>query len=159
MDRNTLICAFNALILPHFDYCCQVWDTIGVTFSDRLQKLENRTARVITGRKNEHGQSELVLNELNFKTLKERRTQFIASLMYKITHGLAPKKLIDIFQKTLSSQNYNLEALPQSSICLNLRLNILKKVLVTEEQNCGMASRTSREIHNLSVTLIQVCDT
>ena len=31
------------------------------------------------------------------------RTQFIASLMYKITHGLAPKKLIDIFQKTLSS--------------------------------------------------------
>ena len=31
---------------------------------------------VITERKNEHGQSELALNELNFKTLKERRTQF-----------------------------------------------------------------------------------
>ena len=70
--------------------------------------LQNRAARVITRRKNEHGQSELALNELNFKTLKERRTQFIASLMYKIAHGLAPKKLIDIFQKTLSSQNYNL---------------------------------------------------
>ena len=28
--------------------------------------------------------------------------------MHKITHGLAPKKLIDIFQKTSSSQNYNL---------------------------------------------------
>ena len=108
VDRNTLICAYNALILPHFDYGCEVWDTIGVTLSDRLQKLQNRAARVITGRKNEHGQSELALNELNFKTLKERRTQFIASLMYKITHGLAPKKLIDIFQKTLSSQNYNL---------------------------------------------------
>ena len=62
-----------------------------VTLSDRLQKLQNRAARVITGRKNEHGQSELALNKLNFKTLKERRTQFIASLMYKITHGLAPK--------------------------------------------------------------------
>ena len=108
VDRNTLICAYNALILPHFDYCCEVWDTIGVTLSDRLQKLQNRAARVITGRKNEHGQSELALNELNFKPLKERRTQFIANLMYKITHGLAPKKLIDIFQKTLSSQNYNL---------------------------------------------------
>ena len=44
--------------------------------------------------KNEHDQSELTLTELNFKTLKERRTQFFASLMYKITHGLAPKKLI-----------------------------------------------------------------
>ena len=60
----------NQLLFP----CCEVWDTIGVTLSDRLQKLQNRAARVITGRKNEHGQSELALNELNFKTLKERRT-------------------------------------------------------------------------------------
>ena len=46
VDRNTLICAYNALILPHFDYCtcCEVWDTIGVTLSDRLQKLQNRAA-------------------------------------------------------------------------------------------------------------------
>ena len=78
--------------------------------------------------------------------------------MYKITHGLAPKKLIDIFQKTLSSQNYNLRG-STTKLYLPIRLNILKKVLVTEEQNCGMASRTSREIYNLSVTLIQVCDT
>ena len=62
VDRNALICAYNALILPHFDYCCEVWDTIGVTLSDRLQKLQNRAARLITGRKNEHGQSELALN-------------------------------------------------------------------------------------------------
>ena len=107
VDQNTIICANNALILPHFDYCCKARDTIGVTFSDRLQKLQNRAARVITGRKNEPGQSELALNELKFIPLKERRTHFIASLMYKITHGLAPKKLIDIFQKTSLSQNYN----------------------------------------------------
>ena len=160
VDRNTLICAYNALILPHFDYCCEVWDTVGVsvTLSDRLKKLQNRAARVITGRKNEHSQSELALNELNFKTLKGRSTQFIASLMYKITHGLAPKKLIDIFEKTLSSQNYNLRG-STTKLYRPKPKNILKKVLVTEEQNCGMASRTSREICNLSVTLIQVCDT
>ena len=61
VDRNTLICAYNALVLPHLDYCCEVWDTIGTTLSDRLQKLQNRAARVIVGRKNEHGQSELAL--------------------------------------------------------------------------------------------------
>ena len=71
-----------------------MWDTIGVTLSDHLQKLQNRIARVITGRKNEHGQSELALNELNLKPLKEHRTQFISSVMYKITHGLAPRKLV-----------------------------------------------------------------
>ena len=50
-----------------------------------------------------NSQYEIALNELNFKTLKQSRTQFIAILMHKITHDLAPKQLIDIFQKTLSS--------------------------------------------------------
>jgi hypothetical protein len=27
VDRNTLFCAYNALVLPHLDYCCEVWDT------------------------------------------------------------------------------------------------------------------------------------
>ena len=39
VDHHTLLCAYNALILPHFDHCCEVWDTIGITHSDRLQRL------------------------------------------------------------------------------------------------------------------------
>ena len=73
VDHNTLICAYNALVLPHFDYCCEVWDTINLTLCNRLQKLQNRAARIIVGRINEHGQSELALAELNWKTLSERR--------------------------------------------------------------------------------------
>jgi hypothetical protein len=42
VDHNTLICAYNALGLQHFDYYCEVWDTINLTLSDRLQKLQNR---------------------------------------------------------------------------------------------------------------------
>ena len=48
------------MIQPHFDYCCEVWDEIGKGRSDRLQKLENRTARLIMNLKNEHGQSTVV---------------------------------------------------------------------------------------------------
>ena len=32
----------------HFDYCGPVWDTVGKTLSDKLQRLQNRAARVIT---------------------------------------------------------------------------------------------------------------
>ena len=32
----------------HFDYCCSVWDELGGTFATKLQKLQNRAARVIT---------------------------------------------------------------------------------------------------------------
>jgi len=41
-----LIC--QALILPHFDYCSTVWGTCGVTLQNKLQKLQNRAARVLT---------------------------------------------------------------------------------------------------------------
>jgi hypothetical protein len=61
VDHNTLICAYNALILPHLDYCCKVWETVGATLSDRFQQLQNMAARVITVRKNKHGQYELAL--------------------------------------------------------------------------------------------------
>ena len=47
VDRETLISVCNALINPHFDYCSEVWDTMGVGLSNRLQKLQNRAARVI----------------------------------------------------------------------------------------------------------------
>ena len=53
--------AHNALVLPHFDYCCDVWDTINFTLCDGLQ------------------------------TISEGRAQFVASQMYKITHDLAHK--------------------------------------------------------------------
>ena len=65
VDHNTLICAYNALVLPHFDYCREVWDTINLTLCNRLQKLQNRAARIIVGRINEHRQPELALAELN----------------------------------------------------------------------------------------------
>ena len=39
---------YNALIQSHFDYYNLVWGNCGKTLLDRLQKLENRTARVLT---------------------------------------------------------------------------------------------------------------
>ena len=129
VDHNTLICAYNALVLPHFDYCCEVWDTINLTLCNRLQKLQNRAARIIVGRINEHGQSELALAELNWKTLSERRAQFVASQMYKITHDLAPKRLSNIFHETPSSRHYNLRG-SSTKLCLSQpKTDYLKKSL------------------------------
>ncbi len=62
-----IVAKFGTALAPHF--------------SDRIQKSQNRAARVITGRKNEHDQLELALDELKWKPLSERRTQFVASLM------------------------------------------------------------------------------
>ena len=111
-----------------------------MTLCNCLQKLRNRAARIIVGCKNEHGQSELALAELNWKTLSERRAQFVASQMYKITHDLAPKRLSNMFHVTPSSRYYNLRGF-STKFCL-------PQLLAIEGQNCGTASQMIYVIKN-----------
>ena len=51
IKRITLHCVYNALIQSQFDYCNIAWDNCGKTLFDRLQKLQNRAARVLTFRR------------------------------------------------------------------------------------------------------------
>ena len=39
---------FSSLIQPYFDYCSVVWDGCGTTLAGKIQKLQNRAARVLT---------------------------------------------------------------------------------------------------------------
>ena len=70
-NRDILVSVYNALIMPHFDYCCEVWYSLGSALAERLQKLHNRCARVIMPCKNEAGQSELALCHLGWSLLRE----------------------------------------------------------------------------------------
>ena len=58
----------NALILPHFDYCSLVWDTCSNDLIEKLQKMQNRAARVITGKSYETRSIE-ILTELGWQPL------------------------------------------------------------------------------------------
>jgi hypothetical protein len=39
---------FNSLVQPYFNYFCTVWDNCNKTLAEKLQKLQNRAARVLT---------------------------------------------------------------------------------------------------------------
>ena len=39
ISKETAIQIYNALIMPHFDYCSPVWDCLSGYLSDKLQKL------------------------------------------------------------------------------------------------------------------------
>ena len=72
-------------------------------------KLAGDNVCKVLGYRNEHGQSEAALNELQWKTLMQRRLVLKARLVYKIIHGQAPAILIESFQNPINSQhNYNL---------------------------------------------------
>ena len=47
ISQSTAVQIYNALIQPHFDYCAPVWDGLSSYLCEKLQKLQNRAARVI----------------------------------------------------------------------------------------------------------------
>ena len=117
VDRNTLVLIYNALVQPHFDYCCEVWDVLGKTLSDRLQKLQDRAARIIMNFKNESGQSLLARNSLGWTNLEERRVHIKAKLMYKSINNLAPERLSNLFQNSNTIYDYDLRG-SSTRLCL-----------------------------------------
>ena len=46
--KDTLGVLYNALVQPHFDYCSLVWTNCTQDLQNKLQKLQNRAARIIT---------------------------------------------------------------------------------------------------------------
>ena len=48
VPQATLLLIYQALIQPHFDYFNFVWGNCGITLQNKVQKLQNRAARVLT---------------------------------------------------------------------------------------------------------------
>ena len=48
IPQDTLLKIYNAVVIPLFDYCDAVWGTLNKTLTARLQKLQNRAARIRT---------------------------------------------------------------------------------------------------------------
>ena len=107
VDKETLISVYNALINPHFDYCSEVWDTMGVGLSNRLQKLQNRAARVIMKFSNDIPGPEAV-KVLGWEKLETRRAKSKAKTMYKVLNKAAPSSLVKLFKHKKEITQYDL---------------------------------------------------
>ena len=116
---------YNALILPHFDYCSPVWDGMSGCLSDKLQKLQNRAARVIT-RSPFDTSSNLLLAMLKWDKLSLRRKKQKALIMYKTLNELAPDYLQCLFTQR-HVNDYNLRNLEGKLSLPKPNTNYLKR--------------------------------
>jgi len=44
ISESTALQIYQALILPHFDYCSSIWDELNITLSDKLQIFQRRSS-------------------------------------------------------------------------------------------------------------------
>ena len=87
------------------DYCSLVWDGLSDQLSDKLQKLQNRAARVIL-KANYGTSSSLLLDILKWDKLVIRRKKHKAIMMFKSLNEQAPVYLQNLFHER--STDYDL---------------------------------------------------
>ena len=109
--------------MPHFDYCCKVWNVLGV-LAERLQKHHNKCARVIMRYKNEAGKSELVLHHLGWSLLSEQRI-LTKALRFSKTWYLRSFRIFS--GTTCSNNNYHLSNTDNYLAIPLLKTEFLKK--------------------------------
>ena len=97
VPKYTLMHVYNALLIPYFDYCSLVWDTCSNYLTENLQKLQNRAARVITGKTYEIRSRE-ILSDLGWQPLEKRIRFKKATFMYNIKHNDSNKPMKDMFE-------------------------------------------------------------
>ena len=86
---------YNTLVLPHFDYCCTLWDVCSDGHIARLQKLQNRGLRIILGCHYRTHISEM-LTTLKWLNVRQRFTLLKCIMMFNIVNGKTPDYLNDI---------------------------------------------------------------
>ena len=87
--QSTLVMIYNSLAQPYFDYCSIVWDSLGKGLGQKLQRLQNRAARIIT-ESDYNIRSSDILTSLNWTNLETRRTQQFKTFMYKTVNNMVP---------------------------------------------------------------------
>ena len=96
LERNLKKCppdvklkCVNALVRPILDYGCCVWDPRKSSQIDKLEKLNKRAARFITGNYTlEHGNTQKNMNALGWPPLQERRAKNKLFIFFKIRNNL-----------------------------------------------------------------------
>ena len=105
----TLLNIFNGLVKPQFDYCSLVWDCCSTGLAEKLQKLQNRAARILLSAPYDSSATDL-FRRLHWKNLRNQRLFAKAVMMFKILNGQTPDYLSNKFIFRNDTTSYRLRA-------------------------------------------------
>jgi hypothetical protein len=108
LPRSALTRIYLTMIRPIIEYGDIIYDNINISQTQTLEKIQRRAALICTGAYR-HTEHRLLLDELGWDTLAERRKQHRLIAYFKIINGQAPAHLIASLPQTVENQShYNL---------------------------------------------------
>ena len=123
--RRTLQLVYNSLAQPYFDYCNLVWGNCCKTLATKLQKLQNRSGRVLAFSSYDI-RADNLFKVLGWKNLECQRQIGEAVMVYKSLNGLAPDYLSSRLVDRGSVTKYQLRN-TEASLAIPLpRTNFMK---------------------------------
>ena len=122
---STLHTIFYSLIQPHFDYCSVVWGNCNKTLAAKLQKLQNRSARILTFSSYDTN-ADCLLEGLGWENLETQRKIQKSIMVYKSVNGLAPEYLCSKFSERSCASGYSLRDITGKLAVPFPRTNYLK---------------------------------
>ena len=107
LDRKSLETIYLSFIRPKLEYGSIIWDDCTERDKERLENIQLRAARLVTGAKK--GTShELLYNELNWDKLGDRRQNVKILFMHKIVNKNMPDYLCELLP-TKVGENVNIQ--------------------------------------------------
>ena len=122
---NIMLHIYQCITQPRFDYAINLWGFTSQLNLSRVQRLQNRAARIITGTFdyiNVRGID--IVKRLQWMNVIERRDYFVALTVFKCIRGMAPTYISDCIticnevavRDSRNSTSANLLTLPYGSL-------------------------------------------
>ena len=89
LPSSTLNLLGNALVMPLFDYCSSVWSNCNVQYSNSLQILHNRLARILLSADSRTSVNDL-MTKLCWNKFEQRWNNQLLITTFKYLQGNAP---------------------------------------------------------------------
>ena len=164
LERNLKKCpphiklkCFNALVRPILEYSCSVWDPYKSTQIDRLEKLNKRAARFITGNHVlEHGNTKKNMTTLGWPPLQERRAQIKLQTFYKIKNNIIHVPLDDLSPLHTPRRPFNY-FVPRSTVDAHLHSFFPSSIRLWNSLPEPIKSSDSVNTFKSSISNVNIC--
>ena len=100
LPTSTRMMLFNALVLPHLDFCSSVWHQCGEVLAMRIERIQKYAMRLITSSPLRTS-SDGLRSKLSWMSMRDRRRFRILCKVHQCLHKQVPQYLCERF--TLNS--------------------------------------------------------
>ena len=117
MPYESLTILYMTLVEPHFRYCDIVWGQCNEILKDKLQTLQNRSARVICNRRfQDVGDNQELLNQLGWLNVRQLFSLDLGVFVFKDINGLIPDQFNEMLSKSNSIHSHSTRAAATDSL-------------------------------------------